>query len=296
MQRPTSIVLASFAAFLMLFPLTLVKPGWPSGLKADEPAYFMMALSLAHDFDLRVELHDLRRLFDEFSHHKTRNVILMTDDGWNTVYFGKPYLYSLFAAPMAGFFGANGLVSFNMALLVFMVWLGAKYLARHNSEGVALLFSTGFFALSAGFAYAFWIHPELFNMAAITACLYLGLCERREEKRFLLRRWTSWTGRPLVRQLASGAALSLAVYNKPMLAAMGLPVFFLLATKKRFRELGAWLAGAALCLGLAAGVAVAFTGHPSAYLGVARAGVDLCSPHEMPIQPIVPPPAPPPWK
>jgi hypothetical protein len=289
MQRPTSLVLLCLAAFLVLFPLTLVKPGWPAGLKADEPAYYLMALSLAHDFDLRCDLGDLRRLFDEFPDHPTRNLILMTDDGWHTVWFGKPYLFSLLAAPLAALFGANGPVALNMALLVGMIALGSRYLERFNSGGTALLFASGFFVLSAAFAYVFWVQPEVFNMAAITVCLYLGLTEPGGDGS-LRRGLPGWLGRPLWRALLSGAALSLAVYNKPMLAAMGLPVVFALARGRRLRELGAWLAGGALALAAAAGGAMAFTGHPSAYLGVARAGVKVCSPHEMPIQPLPPPP------
>lgn len=289
MDRTTKLVLLCLAVFLVLYPLTLDKPGWPAGLKADEPAYFLMALSLAYDFDLRCELHDLRRLFDEFPYSPAENVILMTDDGWNTVYFGKPYIYSLLAAPAARLFGANGLVAFNMALLLGMVYLGARYLRRFNPASMALLFSTGFFALSAGFAYVFWMHPELLNMAAVMASLYLGLT--RSERKGRRRRPTSaWLERPGLRLAASSAVLAIAVYNKPMLAAVGLPVFFVELRERRWREAGAYLAGGAVALALLAGGAVALTGHPTAYLGVARAGVEVCSPDEMPVQPLPPPP------
>lgn len=288
MERSTRLALLCLAAALALFPLTLVKPGWPAGLKADEPAYYLMAASLAHDGDLRCDLGDLRRLFDEFPDHPTNNLILMTDDGWHTVYFGKPYLFSLFAAPLAGLFGANGLVALNMALLAGMIALGARYLERFNPGGTALLFAAGFFVLSAAFAYVFWMQPEVFNMAAVTACLYLGLTEPDGARRFR-RRVLGFLGRPCWRALLSGAALAPAVYNKPMLAAMGLPVVFALGRGRRLRDLGLWLLGGAGVLAAAAGGAVAWTGHPSAYLGVARAGVEVCSPHEMPIRPLPPP-------
>jgi hypothetical protein len=288
MNRSTSLVLLGLAVFLVLFPLTLDKPGWPAGLKADEPAYFLMALSLAHDFDLRVETADLRRLFNEFPHNPAANVILMTDDGWHTVYFGKPYVYSLLAAPGVRLFGANGMVALNMALLLAMIYLGARYLERFNPAGVALYFSAGFFLLSAGFAYVFWLHPELFNMAAIMASLYLGLTEgvRGKHRRFL----GAWLARREVRLAMSAAFLALAVYNKPMLAAVGLPVFFLQVRERRWRVVAAYALGGALALAVQIGGSMALTGHPSAYLGVARAGVKVCSPNEMPIQPLPPPP------
>ena len=159
---------------LVLFPLAISKPGLPTSLKSDEPAYYLAALSLARDGDLRFSPGEAERLFDEFPYMTVRNLILMTDDGWRTVYFGKPYIYSLFAAPLAGLFGANGMVSFNMLLLMAMVWMGASYLRRFNPDTVAVAYSAGFFILSSTFSYVFWLHPELFNMACVTASLYLA--------------------------------------------------------------------------------------------------------------------------
>jgi hypothetical protein len=282
MARSSSLVFLCLAAFLVLSPLVLHKPGWPVDLKADEPAYYLMALSLALDGDLRCELHDLRRIFDEFPFVETQNLILATDDGWNTVYFGKPYVYSLFAAPAAGLFGASGIVAFNALLMAGMIWLGACYLRRYNPDSVAMLFAAGFFLLSVGFSYVFWIQPEVFNMAAVTACLYLGLTDGE-------RRWRTGWGRllsgPLARTFGSGAALALAAYNKPMLALLGLPVLYRLLRRGRRRALVGWIAGGAVCLALTAGLAVALTGHPSAYLGMTRGGQKVCTPDEMPIRP-----------
>jgi len=275
MSRTTSLALLCLSLFLIVFPLVLEKPGWPAGLKSDEPAYYLMAMSLARDGDLRCELPDVRRLFREFPYHPVQNLILATDDGWRTVYYGKPYLYSLFAAPAAALFGASGMVAFNMALLMLMVWLGTRYLARHNPGGVALLFSAGFFFLSCGTAYVFWIHPEIFNMAAVTVSLYLGLADadRHHHRR---------TRRALLAAAGSGAALMLAVYNKPMLLALCLPVLFAYLWRRDFRRAGAWIGGAAVSMAVVVGLAVALTGHPSAYF-LARGGQKVCSPDEVPI-------------
>ncbi|MCP4658796.1 MAG: hypothetical protein GY856_25575 [bacterium] len=294
MERSTTLVLLCLSLFLVLSPLVLKEPGWPAGLKADGAAYYLMAMSLARDGDLRCEPEDLRRLFDAFPYHPTHNLILASDDGWHTLYFGKPFHYSLAAAPAAALFGASGMVAFNMALLLGMAWLGARYLRRYNPSPVAALFATGFFLLSVGFAYVFWIHPEVFTMAAVTACLYLGLSDRNEgapeedgsaEDRPPSRRWAELLASPMVRGFGSGAALSLAVYGKPMLAALGLPVVFAYWRQRRFKALGSWFLGAALGLGLLMGLAVGLTGHPSAYLGFSRGGFKVCSPHEMPVRP-----------
>jgi len=287
-QRTAVLGLVSVTLFLLLFPLTLGKPGSPPTLKADESAYYLMALSLAHDRDLRLEVEDVDRVFAEFPYRWVPNLIVMTDDGWKTAYYGKPYIYSLFAAPFAALFGANGLIFFNMALMLGMVWLGAIYLSRFNSFGLSALFSSLFFVLSSGFAYVFWIQTEVFNMAAIALSLFLALHRKGDGEE---------PPSPL-RFALSGAALALAVYNKPVFLAMALPVAAGLLQPATWRRenrprlrssatrLAAWGLGLAISLGAVAGLATALTGEPTPYLGVIRQGVTVCEPGVLPVEPI----------
>lgn len=290
MGRTPKLALGGLTLLLVAFPLSLPRPGLPSGLKADEPAYFAMALSLAFDGDLRTTPEDLRRIVEAFPFGASSNLILMSDDGWRTVHFGKPYVYSLFAAPAAALAGPAGMIAFNMALMMGMVWLGALYLSRYQPGGIAALFSAGFFLVSAGFAYVFWIHPEVFSMAAVTLSLFLlfhrfGPPGPTRSSRWARLRAALWneTTRPAL----SGAALGLAVYNKPMLLALGLPALWLFGwRRRRFGRLAVWVLGLAVCLGALAGVAWALTGHPTAYLGSARGSFLVCDPNEMPVTPV----------
>ena len=126
--QSANLALAAVTAFFLLFPLTLGKPGLPTHLKADEGAYYLAAQSLAFDRDLRVEPKDVDRAFQEFPFGPVNNMIVMTDDGWHTVYFAKPYIYSLLGAPFARLFGANGMLFFNMLMTMAMVWMGYLYL------------------------------------------------------------------------------------------------------------------------------------------------------------------------
>ncbi|MCB1036904.1 MAG: hypothetical protein KDD47_23965 [Acidobacteria bacterium] len=281
MQRSVVLSLLSLTLFFLAFPLTLSQPGAPAGLKADESAYYLMALSLAHDQDLQLRAEDTERVFREFPFRWVPNLIVMTDDGWQTAFYGKPYIYPLFAAPFAALFGARGLLFFNMALMTGMVWLGTAYLRRFNGDGTSALFSGLFFLLSSAFAYVFWIQTEVFNMAAIFLALYLGF--RPDEGAAEGRPW---------RPLLSGAVLALAVYNKPMFAALALPLLFVDLPGRRWRRMGAWVLGFSLGLGAVAGLAVALTGHATPYLGVVRQGVTICEPGVMPIEPVAAEPTP----
>jgi len=281
-SRTVHLALAAVTAFFLLFPLSLGKPGLPSHLKADEAAYYLAAQSLAHDRDLKVEPKDVDRAFQEFPFSPVNNVIVMTDDGWRTVYFGKPYLYSLAGAPFARLFGANGMIFFNMLLTMAMVWMGYLYLRRYNPPGLAALFSASFFLLSVGFSYVFWIQPEVFNMASVAACLFFGL-PLLDEAGLPDRR------RELLFAAISGAVLALAVYDKPMFGAVGLAPLFACARDRRWKTAGVWMLAAFLSLGAIAGLAVELTGHPSAYLGMgSRQGVTFCEPGKVPIGPAPP--------
>ena len=262
--RSTVAALAVLSCFLLATPLTLAKPGQPPGLKADEPAYYLMALSLARDFDLRYEPADGDRLLEEFPFQQTRNLIVMTSDNWQTVHYGKPLVYPLIGAPFAALFGANGLLLLNMLLFVAMLWLGTAFLARRTAPGPAAIFTCGLLVLSACSRYVFWLHPEVLNMFGVFGALFWGFGNRR-------RAW--WL------TVLSGVLLALPVYNKPMFVALALPLAGVFLLRRQWRRAGLWLSGFLAALAVLAGLSLAWTGQLLPYLGPdARTGVEVCEP------------------
>src|SRR6185436_10548292 len=89
----------------------------------------------------------------------------------------------------------------------------------------------------------------------------------------------------LILAAVSGAALFLAVYNKPLIAVVGIAPMWGYVRRKDWRTAGSWLAGAALCGILVAGISLALTGTPTSYLGVQRSGFTVCEPGKMPVEP-----------
>ena len=280
MSTPVKTVLWALTLVLVLFPLSASRPGQPPTMKADEPGYFLAGLSLAFDGDLRCDAQDIQRAFDHYQYFPINNLILMSPDGWQTVYFGKPYIYSFLAAPLAAVAGPQGYVVFNMLLLTAMIWMGAIYLRRFNSDAMAAFYSSLFFLLSAGFIYVFWIHPEVLNMFSVAGCLFFALHERQAaapvDRR--LRRLFTRLAAPVLWPAWSGAVLAPAVYNKPMLALLGVPALFWVFRKRGWKGVVTWLLAAVIAMGLIAGISIAFTGKPSAYLGVARGGINIDRP------------------
>ncbi len=267
---PSVVTLAALSCFLLAVPLTIGKPGQPPTLKADEPAYYLMALSLARDFDLRYVPADGDRLLEEFPFASTHNLILMTSDGWSSAHYSKPLAYPLVAAPFAALLGANGMVFLNMALLVAMVWLAAVFLARRTAPATAAAFACGLLLLSACSRYVFWLQPEVFNMFGVFGALYWGFGNRR-------RAW--WL------TALSGVLLALPAYNKPMFAAIALSLAGAFLLRRQWRTAAVWTAGFAVTLALLAGMSRGMTGQFLPYLGSdVRAGVRVCEPGDWPAE------------
>ena len=64
---------------------------------------------------------------------------------------------------------------------------------------------------------------------------------------------------------------------------MALPSLFFLFRQRQWRRLIIWVVAAVLSMGVVSGIAIAFTGHASAYLGVERMGVPVFDPQQMPV-------------
>jgi hypothetical protein len=140
------------------------------------------------------------------------------------------------------------------------------------------------------------MHPEILNLFGITACLYLAFAPPRTQfvgpGRLARLRAAVWNER--TRPFFSGFALALAAYNKPPFVLVGLGALFLFFRQRGVRGAATWCAGVLAGGLLFAGIAVAFTGHPSAYLGVERAGFKIEEFDKLPIQPrVAAAPAPP---
>ena len=266
-RSPLTLAWVCASLVLVLLPLTLAKPGWPPQLKGDEPANYLMALSLWHDGDLRCETQDIDRLFHEFT-QRTENLALMTLDGWRTVYFSTPLVYPLFAAPAAGLFGANGMMAFNAALMMLMIALGTNYLRQFNRGSVAALFAVGFFVLSCGFVYVFWLQTEIFNMTCVLVSFFLVWRKKGN--------WSAWA--VWLALAGSGISLALVTYSKPMLGALALPLLYISIRRRGWKAAVAWCLSAAMTLALLAGLAFALTKTPWPYFVPSRRAVTVGSP------------------
>jgi hypothetical protein len=269
---------------------TIYKVHFPPGPMADEAAYALMAPSLWHDRDLTFDQRDLDRayrLWDQGPH----GIILFTRDGGETMHFGKPYVYSAAALPFYLAFGAQGFLVFNMALYLAMFatawWLyqrrepapetgfeappPAPLAGPRADGGHAGLFLCGFFFASAAFAYVFWIHPEVFDMACVffPLAVWAGVRHRR-----------AWGWREHALLAFAGLCYAAAFASKEPLALLALPVGVDLVWSRRWKGLATVVAAGLVGMALLLGLQVKLTGTWSPYRGVQRSSFETKYPFE----------------
>jgi hypothetical protein len=185
----------------------------------DGATYYCMASSLAQDGDLRYEVGDLLRVKREFP-AGPQGVFLKRGSGgfvrsesfpWlrrvpadkPQIYYAKPFVYSLAAAPLVRVLGARGLLLTNVLCLAAALVAGYFELRRRTSPGRALAASLVIFLATVAPVYLLWPAPELFNMALVA----LGLVAWRRD-----------------RPLLSAVLLGIATYSKPYNLWLALPL------------------------------------------------------------------------
>src|SRR5688572_10238565 len=181
-----AMVLAGLAFFLALAAAIDV-PRAALGFKGDEATYYSLTYSLARDGDMAFRREDLVRVWEEFSApegiflkrgsqlHVERHsgfpffgVVGTPDPAPDRLYFGKSYIYSLFAAPFVRAFGTSGFLVFHSLLLAMCTAAGYAFLvARGSRPTAAAAFAAVFIFGSIAPVYFFWLTPELFNLTLV---------------------------------------------------------------------------------------------------------------------------------
>ncbi len=269
------------ALFLLLFAgvaaLSIDIVRTADGVKGDESTYVSMALSAAFDGDLAFERRDLQRFWTIYNDGpegiflkagRTIDVDLGgefpfvhvrygPDPRVDRYYYGKAAAYSVAAAPFVRLAGINGLLFFNVLLLVVVFLAAYHFLAARTSGDVALVTALGFLAASVAPLYVVWLTSEVFNLALVAYAYFLWLYK------YVAPPATGWWSRWLRSSASDVAAmvlLGIAAYSKLLPAALvGPVVVFHLWRREWRRGLGLGLL-AALTIALAFGANAAVTG------------------------------------
>ena len=88
------------------------------------------------------------------------------------VYFAKPFVYPVVAAPLVGWLGTRGLLVTNALCLGLGLVLGYLELRRRATPGTALALSSALFLGTVTPVYLLWPAPELLNFALVAGGLF----------------------------------------------------------------------------------------------------------------------------
>ena len=165
------------------------------GFFSDGATYYSLAHSLAEDFDFEYRRDDLVRVWREFPSgpegiflKRGRDVDVSIGGGFPFVqvstrddpdatrlYYGKSYIFPLFAAPFVYLFGTNGFLVFH-AVLVTLVFLAAyAFLVARSHPIAAMVFAFAYVFVCVAPVYMVWMTPDFFN-AAMVAFGYFFWC------------------------------------------------------------------------------------------------------------------------
>ena len=180
--RPGLIAAAVFLCIYGTLALTVDFPRVGQGFKSDEATYYMMAYSLIEDGDLSYTKNDLVRVWREFPSgpagvflQKGRTLRGAPDPNPNRFYYGKSFIYPLFAAPFVKVFGTNGFLVLHALLLATVILCGYLFLHARSSSLVALVLASGFVMASVVPVYFVWLMPEVFNFSVVFLAYFCWL-------------------------------------------------------------------------------------------------------------------------
>lgn len=243
-RDPVLQLLLIFFAVLAIAALSMNVSTTTYGVKGDESTYVTMALSIAHDGDLAYTRDDVVRFFRVYGRGPD-GIFLKPGQGAaaanNRLFFGKSYIYPLFAAPFAWIAGLNGLLAFNVLLLAGVFLCLYTFASARLSPTGAALTSTAFVGASVVPFYAVFLTSETFNLALVCcayfAWLYKEVAPEPDRLPALLR------GRRA--DLLAAVLLGLVTFSKPSNLPLVAPLVALAWWRRRY--LDGMFIGAACC-------------------------------------------------
>ena len=174
--RPGLVLAAAFLCVYGTLALTVDFPRARYGLQSDEATYYMIGLSLVHDGDLTYRREDLVRVWKEFPAgpagvflKKGRKIGGAPDPSQRRYFYGKSFIYPLFAAPFIMLFGTNGFLVLNAVMLALVLLCGYLFLHARAGSWPSAILASSFVVASVVPVYFVQIMPEVFNLSV--ACL-----------------------------------------------------------------------------------------------------------------------------
>ena len=226
------------------------------GIQSDEATYYMMGHSLAEDGDLTYRREDLQRVWKEFPSgpaglflKRGRDITgaglmlrppfiwfqTQQDADSNRLFYGKSFIYPLFASPFVKLFGTNGFLLFNALLLSGVAWCAFLFLQARSPVVPSAVLAGAFVLATVVPVYYVWIAPELFNFALAFFAYFFWLYKEVSPRESMPRglKWTAGGAGVIV----AAMLLGIATFSKPSNALLFAPIAAWLLWQRRVPRL-----------------------------------------------------------
>lgn len=233
-RDPGYLVCAFIGLLLLGMAATVNVPRASVGFQSDGATYYSLAHSIAQDGDFAFQRKDLERVWREYptgpegiflKKGKTVRVALTgqfpfiewrkgPDTRDDRLYYGKNYIYPLFAAPFVKVFGTNGFLVFHALLLVVSLAASYAFLVARGEPGPSIAYAVGFVFASAVPVYLVWLTPEVFNLSAVLGGLFFW-AYKRVAPPIPRGRWGRFL-RSDASDVAAAVLLGIATFSKPI--------------------------------------------------------------------------------
>jgi hypothetical protein len=160
---------------LLAWTLGVATPKTERAVYSDLSTHVMIASSVWGDGDLIYTLEDLRRFRDDYPASVGPSGLFLKQASDGALYFAKPYIYGVVAAPFYGLGGINGFIVLNVLCLLAIGLIAGLALNMRLGRYWALFASVGFVLPSAFLPWVFVPHPDLFIAALLAVGSFLLL-------------------------------------------------------------------------------------------------------------------------
>jgi hypothetical protein len=226
----------------------------------DAATYYSLGYSLAEDFDFEFRRDDLVRVWREFPGgpegiflKRGRDVQGLQfsssppfvelrsapDPDTGRLYYGKGFIYPLFAAPFVRAFGTNGFLVLHALLMTACFGCAYAFLLARSAPLPALVFAAAFLFVSVAPVYMVWLTPDFFNLAIVLIgyffwCYKEAVAESDTPPPGRSLRWLLTPGSDVV----AAVCLAVATFSKPTNILLIAPVVGVLAWRRQWRRSG----------------------------------------------------------
>lgn len=203
---------------------------------SDCATYYALADSLAHDFDIEFNRHDIQRIYADFSGGPS-GIFLQRNSETGKLYMGKAFIYPLFLAPAVALFGTNGILLTHALLAGALLWGMVALWQRRWGTRKALLVALAFLLPTAALVYYFWVSPEFFNTVVIFYAFFFIIY--KDENPAVDSESSPWWRRLLLSpwsDLLGFAAVGIVTFSKLSNGIFILPALALVAFRGRWKN------------------------------------------------------------